>query len=180
MRTCKSINNKRLSQWKSSEIQMDQYQQSSHSDSPVCLLTDLLTWFNEIFSVLKVFGRKDLILILVNTNQTTRVCDFRCEERRWSSSNRPGDCKDWEGNNTSAILYLFLTVNFGCHTRSLEDLRGGGGKEECSYRKILSLFISVISWLYDDSVAQNYSNIENMNTSLSTNYRKNILASMKT
>ncbi|MEQ2202591.1 hypothetical protein XENOCAPTIV_007913 [Xenoophorus captivus] len=68
----------------------------------------------------------------------------------------------WEEVLTSAMLYLFLTVTFGCHTRNLEELNGGGS----DFTGKFSLFVSVISRLYDDSVAQNYSNIENMNTSL--------------
>lgn len=40
--------------------------------------------------------------------------------------------------------------------------------------------VSVIRQLYDDLLAQNYSNIENMNTRFFSQITQNILASMKT
>lgn len=55
-----------------------------------------------------------------------------------------------------------------------------GGRKQSAFTGHFSLFVSVVSRLYDDSVAQNYSNIENMNTSLLHKLPKNILASMKT
>lgn len=91
------------------------------------------------------------------------LCERRAEQR---------------GGGVSAIWYLFLTVSFGCHTRSLEDLnKGGGWKEECSYRKILSLFASVISrlWWFSSTKLQQHRKHEHK----SAQTTQNALASME-
>ncbi len=79
-----------------------------------------------------------------------------------------------ERDTTLVQYYIYFLQWILVAIQEVLRIWGGRGKEECSYRKFLSLFISVISWLYDDLVAQNYSNIENMNTSLCTNYRKHL------
>lgn len=125
------------------------------------------------------FGRKDFIIILVDTNQRPEVVSSGVTSGADPAPTGPATVKT-ERETTLVQYYIYFLQWILVAIQEVLRIWGGGGKEECSYRKILSLFISVISWLYDDSVAQNYSNIENMNTSLSTNYRKNILASMKT
>lgn len=125
------------------------------------------------------FGRKDFIIILVDTNRQPEVVSSGVTSGADPAPTGPATVKT-ERETTLVQYYIYFLQWILVAIQEVLRIWGGGGKEECSYRKILSLFISVISWLYDDSVAQNYSNIENMNTSLSTNYRKNILASMKT
>lgn len=125
------------------------------------------------------FGRKDFIIILVDTNRRPEVVSSGVTSGADPAPTGPATVKT-ERETTLVQYYIYFLQWILVAIQEVLRIWGGGGKEECSYRKILSLFISVISWLYDDSVAQNYSNIENMNTSLSTNYRKNILASMKT
>lgn len=125
------------------------------------------------------FGLKDFIIILVDTNRRPEVVSSGVTSGADPAPTGPATVKT-ERETTLVQYYIYFLQWILVAIQEVLRIWGGGGKEECSYRKILSLFISVISWLYDDSVAQNYSNIENMNTSLSTNYRKNILASMKT
>lgn len=110
-----------------------------------------------------VCQRHSFLMTLADMSFHTRELPIIEDEDQWRDVR--------EGDDTSAIWYLFLTVNFGCHTRSLEDLKDG---KKSAVTGKFSLFISVMSRLYDDSVAQNYSNIENMNTSLCTNYRKHL------
>lgn len=76
--------------------------------------------------------------------------DLAPDPDRCRNQNRRSQACLWRSRRlVSAILYLFLTVNFGCHTRSLEGLKKEGRMEgRVQLQKILSLFISVISRLW--------------------------------
>lgn len=104
---------------------------------------------------------------------TTWICDERYSSSVNTLTHTDNSVKT-ERDTTLVQYYIYFLQWILVAIQEVSRIWGGRGKEECSYRKILSLFISVISWLYDDLVAQNYSNIENMNTSLCTNYRKHL------
>lgn len=81
-------------------------------------------------------------------------------------------------DHVSAILYLFLTVNFGCHTRILEDLKKGGRMAgRVQLQKILSLFISVIRrlWWFSSTKLQQHRKHEHKSAQIT----ENVLASME-
>lgn len=103
---------------------------------------------------------------------------LRCEGKKQEKATMVLFVGTQRGGHVSAILYLFLTVNFGCHTRSLEDLKKGGRMEGgVQLQKILSLFISVIRrlWWFSSTKLQQHRKHEHKSAQIT----ENVLASME-